>query len=311
MKKILILLLAMFITTAAFTGCGKEDYTEEIKSLIDELGVKVESLSEDADETYKNGVIGEELYTQIKALDMKFNENKDLFENSEGNNKKILKALKECKEDVDELQQQIDSVYEEYDEVRNYSFELLNNARILSEYMESGLVKGYIDQTTMDEFTGIRSRLEQITNNMFPGEVIKAELDSLKERLAVMSSQCAASNEVVDLFINEEEDNSDVTEVTDPQASDNTEKTLDNDMQTVIDDFTLLQNEASQNVDKGTISEEDYMTLIKAGTKLAELKEEIEKNGVSDSTNKKLGECKKEIHDIAVKVGSSLAEKFE
>lgn len=317
MKKILILLLAVFVIIAAFTGCSKEDYTEEIQSFIDELCVKVESLSSDADETYKNGVISEDLYTQIKALEMKFNENKNLFESEEeSNNSKILKALKECKETADELQKQIDSVYEDYDEVRNYGFELLNNARILSEYMEAGLTKGYINQATMDEFTDIRSRLEQITEKQFPDESVKAELDDLKERLAVMSSQCAASNEVVDLFIDKEGDISqgnisNDTETSDLQSSNDTENPLDNDMQEVIDNFTLLQNEASQNFDKGIISEEDYMTLIKKGTKLAELKEEIEKNGVSNSTNKKLSECKKEIYDIAVKVGSSLAEKFE
>lgn len=316
MKKIFSILIALAVVITAFTGCSRS-HAEEIQSLIDELEMKIETVSNDADIMQKKGVINGDLYFQIENLKMKFSENKDLFSSTTGNkDKRILKALKECKETVDELQQQIDSVYESYDEVRNYSFEISNNARILSEYMDAGLSKGYVDQTIMDEFKSICSRLEQITENQFPDESVKAELDSLKERLAVMSSQCAAPNEVVDLFINEEGDvsqgnTSNETETSDSQISDNTEKPLSDDILAVIENFTLLQNEASQNFDKGIISEEDYMTLIKKGTKLAELKEEIEKNGVSDSTNKKLSECKNEIHDIAVKVGSSLAEKFE
>lgn len=311
MKKVVSFLLAIVMMLSVFTGCN-ENYREEIQSLIDELTPKVESLSADADETYKNGVISEDLYTQIKALDMKFNENKDLFESSEKKkDSKILKALKECKESVDELQQQIDAVYEEYDEVRNYSFELVNDARILAESMTAGLANGYIDQTTMDEFNSIQARLEHITSNMFPDEAVKEELDTINERLAVMSSQCAAPNDVVDLFIDNAENTASVTETPDSQPEDNNENSSDSGIETLINNFTTLQNEASKNFEKGDISQEDYISLIELGTGLAELRDEIQKNGESEETNKKLQEQKKEIYDMAVKIGSTLAKNFE
>lgn len=312
MKKIFSILIVMALIITAFTACSRS-HAEEIQSLIDELELKMETILSDADVMQKKGVIESDLYNQVQELQMKFSENKDLFAETTGNkDKKILKALNECKETVNELQQQIDSIYESFDEVRNYSLELKNDARILSEYMDSGLSKGYVDQTTMDEFNGIRERLEQIAENLFPDEYVKVELDSLKERLAVMSSQCAAPNVVVDSIViagSSIEEAEEETEANDTESSSKAD--ANNDIQTIINNFTLLQNEASQNVDKGVISEEQYMTIIQVGTKLAELKENIEKNGESDSTAKELENCKKEIHDIAVEIKSSLAEKFE
>lgn len=312
MKKIFSIFIVLVIVAISFTGCSRS-HAEEIQSLIDELESKIETLSVDAEITHKKGVIADDLYYQVETLKMKFNENKELFESTTGRkDRNILKALKECKETVDEIQQQIDSVYENYDEVRNYSFELLNDARILSEYMETGLAKGYIDQAAMDEFNSIYDRLAQITENQFPDDVVKAELDSLKERLTVMSSQCAAPNEVVDSFVtagNSIEEAEGETEDADTESSSKVDG--NNDIQTVIDNFTLLQNEASQNVDRGVISEEQYMTIIQSGTKLAELKENIDNNGESDFTAKELEKCRKEIYDIAAEINSPLAEKFK
>ncbi len=312
MKKIFSILIVLSVILAAFTGCSRKN-AEEIQSLISELEQKIETIKNDADTMQKKGVIEMDLYNQVQTLEMKFIENKDLFAETTGkSDKKILKALKECNETVNELQLEIDSIYESFDEVRNYNFELATDSGFLAEYMEEGLSKGYIDQKTMDEFNGIRERLEQMKEDLFPDEYDKAELDSLKERLAVMSSQCAAPNAVVDKFATAGSSIGKTEEETEASDAENSSDSEDNNnIQTLIDNFTLLQNEASQNVDKGVISEEQYMTIIEAGTKLAELKENIEKNGESNSTDKELENCKNEIHDIAVEIKSSLAEKFE
>ncbi len=312
MKKIFSILVVLSVIITVFTGCSR-NHAEEIQSLIDELEQKIETITNDADTMQKKGVIEVDLYNQVQDLQMKFNENKELFAETTGkSDKKILKALKECKETVNELQLEIDSIYEGYDEVRNYNLELATDAGLLAEYMEEGLSKGYIDRTTMDEFNGIRERLEQLKEELFPDEFDKAELDSLKERLAVMSSQCAAPNAMVDIFAAAGSSLGETEEETEVSNNENSSSSEDNnDIQTLTDNFTLLQNEASQNFDKGVISEEQYMAIIEAGTKLAELKENIEKNGESSSTDKELEKCKNEIHDIAVEIKSSLAEKFE
>lgn len=199
-------------------------------------------------------------------------------------------------------------------DIKSYASEIKASADKLSEYMEDGLKKGYVDQARMDEYKSICERLDQIINNPEDTEEIKSELDLIKNNITVMASQCAAPNDVVDSLISVNGENVTVESRSENEnVSEKTEelKPLSNDMTQLIDDYTLLQNEASQNVDKGEISEEDYMTLIKDGTNLAALKEEMELKGESDDLNKRIGECKNRIHDIAVKMGSELSSKFE
>lgn len=199
-------------------------------------------------------------------------------------------------------------------DIKSYAAEIKTSADKLSEYMEDGLKKGYVDQARMDEYKSICERLDQIINNPEDTEEIKSELDIIKNNITVMASQSAAPNEIVDSLVRVNGENVTVesnTENENVSEKSKEPKPLSNDMTQLIDDYTLLQNEASQNVDKGKISEDDYMTLIKDGTNLAALKEEMEKNGESDDLNKRIGECKNRIHDIAVKMGSELSSKFE
>ncbi|MDO4299888.1 MAG: hypothetical protein Q4D26_00635 [Clostridia bacterium] len=200
------------------------------------------------------------------------------------------------------------------EEIKAYTLELQSKADDLAPYVTEALSKGYIDSTVSDEFNSIKDRLKEIAENPVDNDEIRAELDDIRERLTAMSSQCAAPNEVVDSLINVEEIGEATTlkteEVTE-KAAENTKKPLSEDISKLIEDYTLLQNEASQNVDKGKISEEEYITLLQTGTELAGLKEEMEQNGESDLLNKKIADCKSSIYDFAVSMGSELKDRFE
>ena len=126
--------------------------------------------------------------------------------------------------------------------------------------------------------------------------------------MAVIASQVSAENEVIDEILSEKGNNVEVEQKEDgnPEV-----KPLNNDMNSLIENFTLLQNEASRAVEKGDIAQDEYVTLIQEGTNLATLKDEMEKLGESDELNKRVQNCKERIYNIAVKMGSSLAENFK
>lgn len=198
--------------------------------------------------------------------------------------------------------------------IKDYAKELKDSADKLKEYMDDGYTKGYIDQERLDEYTALCTRLDEIINKPEDTDDVKNELNTIKETLAVMASQCAAPNDVVDMFNAVESMTVAETEA-ETKAESEKSKSADNedkiDFEKLSDDFTLLLNDASQAVDKGEVSEDDYTSLIEAGTSLAEIKADIEKNGENDDTNARLKKCKKEIHGVAVSMGSPLADKFK
>lgn len=194
-------------------------------------------------------------------------------------------------------------------DIKTYAEEIKKSADELDSYMKDALEKGYVDQARVDEYNSVCARLEEIIANAENTQALKDELDIIKSNIAVMASQAVAPNEVVD-SITSNKGNNVVVENSDENITE-TPKPLSNDMTSLIDNFTLLQNEASKEVEKGTISEEEYLNLIKEGTNLAVLKEEMEKLGESEDLNKRIGECKNRIYETAVKMGSELADIFQ
>ena len=200
------------------------------------------------------------------------------------------------------------------DEIKDFAKELKKSAKELKDYVDEGYTKGYLDQERVDEYNNLCSRLDEIIDSPEDTKEIRNELNTMQDTLAVIASQCAAPNEVVDKFttVNKLTINNAQEETQQPE--DNT-KTVENtskiDFQELNDNFTQLLNDASQKVDKGEISENDYTSLIEAGTSLAEIKEDIEKNGEVADTQTRLAKCKEEIHAVAVSMGSPMADKFK
>lgn len=97
-----------------------------------------------------------------------------------------------------------------------------------------------------------------------------------------------------------------------PAQTDNqTENPVPSEAQSFFDDYTNLQNEASRKVDTGAISETDYIDFLQKGVEVAQLKEEYEKNGDTEALNKGIDELKPYFYDVAKKIDSELADKFE
>ena len=193
-------------------------------------------------------------------------------------------------------------------DIKTYAENIKKSAQDLSGFVEEALKNNLIDETRVEEYKNMCKRLEEIIANPESTQETKDELDLIKNNMAVIASQVSAENEVIDEILSEKGNNVEVEQKEDgnPEV-----KPLNNDMNSLIENFTLLQNEASRAVEKGDIAQDEYVTLIQEGTNLATLKDEMEKLGESDELNKRVQNCKERIYNIAVKMGSSLAENFK
>ncbi len=193
-------------------------------------------------------------------------------------------------------------------DIKTYAENIKKSAQDLSGFVEEALKNNLIDETRVEEYKNMCKRLEEIIDNPESTQETKDELDLIKNNMAVIASQVSAENEVIDEILSEKGNNVEVEQKEDgnPEV-----KPLNNDMNSLIENFTLLQNEASRAVEKGDIAQDEYVTLIQEGTNLATLKDEMEKLGESDELNKRVQNCKERIYNIAVKMGSSLAENFK
>ena len=206
----------------------------------------------------------------------------------------------------------------------------------LATYIDSGLAQGYITEEDREVFNSYVVRIDEIINGKGE-EATMDELENMKDELAAMASKCAAPNDVVDSFVNDGTDEestqagSDNGGIADNESADGSNSgsdtaggegapsssadkpapTLSNDFNKLINDFMDIQNEASRKVDMGDVSMDDYTDLLEAGTDLASLKEQAEANGETDEIKQKTAEVKSTIHDIADKMGSSLADNFK
>ncbi len=206
----------------------------------------------------------------------------------------------------------------------------------LAAYIDSGLSQGYITEEDREVFNSYVSRIDEIIKGEGE-EAAMDELENMKDELAAMASKCAAPNDVVDLFVEDgagEENTQAVSNEGDTADNESAEAnngspdtaggegapsaqedkpapTLSNDFNKLINDFMELQNEASRKVDMGDVDMDDYTALLEAGTDLASLKEQAEANGETDEIKQKTAEVKSTIHDIAGKMGSSLADNFK
>lgn len=305
MKRILTFVIMAVMLVCVFTGCERK-HSAEIQSIITSVEEKMEKIDVNFEPMKASGLIDADTYNMYETLKMKYNENVELFKTTQGKeDKKILEALKECDESANTILDTIDNQLTDIVEVKDKALEMKDNADRLAPFMSSGMEKGYIDAAVMNRYNAICNRLSEIFNDTFGGNGTIEELDGFKEELAVMSSQCGADKTVVDSFVEKESSQEAETEKT---ADNNAEKT---DLNDLVENFTALQNEASQKVDKGEISQDDYMVLIEAGTKLAGIKEEVNKNGAGSKTDSDIADCKRDIYEIASKMGSSLAEKFK
>ncbi len=213
--------------------------------------------------------------------------------------------------------------------------ELKARCEELASYIDSGLAQGYITEEDKNVFTSYADRIDEIIKGEGE-EATMEELENIKDELAAMASKCAAPNEVVDSFVddasdeenaaaegedsgimdNENADDAGTDAVSGEGAPSSSEEdkpapTLSNDFNKLINDFMELQNEASRKVDMGDISMDDYTALLEAGTDLAALKEQAEANGETDEIKQKTVDVKSTIHNIADKMGSSLADNFK
>lgn len=193
-------------------------------------------------------------------------------------------------------------------DIKTYAENIKKSAQDLSGFVEEALKNNLIDETRVEEYKNMCKRLEEIIDNPESTQETKDELDLIKNNMAVIASQVSAENEVIDEILSEKGNNVEVEQKEDgnPEV-----KPLNNDMNSLIENFTLLQNEASRAVEKGDIAQDEYVTLIQEGTNLATLKDEMEKLGESDELNKRVQNCKERIYNVAVKMGSSLAENFK
>ncbi len=325
MKKIICLILGAVIMLMVLSGCGRT-HKNEIEELITDVESRINTVMVDASPMHDKGTINTELYMEIIDVKNKFTEAKNLFETTEGDqDEEILASLQECKESIEDLQSRITDLKNKAEEdIKTTADDLKNVAAQLKTYMEQGLTKGYLDQAKLDEFNGLVTRIDEIAGNPDDSEETRTELDTIRETLAVMASQCAAPNAIIDALTGiaasesaEETTAAQTTAGTETStaaasAAESSEASAQSgvDLSTLIDNYSLLQNEASQKFDKGEIDESNYMTLLQAGTTLAALKEEVDKNGQSDAVDQRIADCQKQIKNIAEGMGSELASKF-
>lgn len=322
MKKIICLILGAVIMLMALSGCGRT-HKNEIEKLITDVESKINAVMVDASPMHDKGTINTELYMEIIDVKNKFTEAKNLYETTKGEqDEEILASLNECRESIEDLQSRITELKNKAQEdIKTTADELKNTAEQLKSYMEEGLEKGYLDRTRLDEFNSLVTRIGEIAVNPSDSDEVREEINTIRENLAVMASQCAAPNEIIDKLTGVEsvEETTAVQSVetttgsTAPQTADENSKSSTEtnvDLSGLIENYSLLQNEASQKFDMGEIDESNYMTLLQAGTTLAALKEEVDKNGQSEAVNQRIADCRKQLKNIAEGMGSELAGKF-
>ncbi|MGN1317978.1 MAG: hypothetical protein ACI4VF_03110 [Lachnospirales bacterium] len=81
--------------------------------------------------------------------------------------------------------------------------------------------------------------------------------------------------------------------------------------QEFFNDYTNLMNEASRKVETGEVKEERYFDLLSKGIEIGQMKENYEKNGLSDELEKQIEEVKPYLYEFAEEIGSELKDKFK
>lgn len=300
MKKWFTVLL-LIVMAFSLTACGK--HKEEIETMISQMQAQMESLSSDAEEMYGEGAITKEVYSQAMTLVMKFNDNKNSFEELKskagyGNDSKIFDELKECQKEFETLRADFDAVYASYDGVKEEIVALQNEVIAFEEYVNSALKAGRIDNSVVTRYNEICEEIERYTTMLFPSGGVVENINALKSELAVMASRCAAPNDVVDEFVAEP-----ITEAVTAEAekadTSKTPLTIDE----LINSYVQLQNEVSKKVERGTMTDDEYKHVVELGNTLNAIKES------GDSA--KMNEVKAELHSIAQKYSLDMAKDFE
>ena len=202
--------------------------------------------------------------------------------------------------------------------VMNAVQELEAAANELNAAVEDAFNKGTIDQARYDEFKGYVSRIAEIKNSGNVSDEIKKELASIKSDLAVIASQVAASNDVIDSLV-AKDDSLEVQDSTEEKPAESDEAapkesataTLKSRVQEFSANYISLQNEMSRRSETGEISQEDYMSLIQTGIEIAQLKEKTDIGQATQDIENEFNSLKAEVYDFAVKTGSELADKFK
>jgi hypothetical protein len=297
--------VACLMCVLVLSGCNeaKKEY-ENIGTRLEELNTEVNEFAEVADAYYNDGLLTDELYdnitdlrTDITELFGNYNETTNI---SSERNTVFKDNIATIESKLSQYKDEFGEVVGDIDDVKGFAEELIDNAKSL---------ESSIDDSVKDEYDKLCNELEAIATEGKDDVIVKAKLLEIKQELAVMASKVGADNDTIDKLTQG-------TVLPNPSNEDSKEKGEQSDeqpvsdtLQELVDSYTSLQNEASRSFDKGDVTEEDYMSLLNVGVKVAELKE----NPTSDSEelNNSIAELKSELYTIADKMGSALKDKFK
>lgn len=316
MKKILFVIISLAVIALTFTGCLRSN-AEEIESLISQVSDKLTSV-----EAAATDIADSDIHSDLADVREDFEESSSLYKTTKGDkDTEILEELKECSIELDKIQNRINTVknrpaaQNNPNEIQSLAAEVYANALKLAPYMTDGLSKGYLDSKRLAQFNEICEELDEISNETDADREDEAEVKEMKSQLAVMASQCAAPNDIVDLFVDtksmEEYEAESISAASGSNSVSQKAKSAYDEAVELSESFTLLQNEASRKYDLGEITHDEYRKLLQTGTSLNNIKAALEKNSSDKNAASQLADCKKEIYNTAKNMNSDLAERFK
>lgn len=292
MKKIIALLLVLVISLSFMTGCEpSKKVNAAIESNISTLDNKLSNLEVTVGDLYKEGVATEEMKEQVADLQDQLNDTKSMFEATvKGEqDQNISNKLVDITSKAEELESKVQDALGGVGNVGNYADMLKKSSADLEKSIKDSVEKGIMDNSKITEFENWMKKLNAISADPKETTENKAELIKIRDGLAALASEAGAGNNVIDSLGSSEKSS---VQPTVPSK----------DVEGLVDAYTALQNSASQLVDKGGITEEQYANVLKLGVKVAELKEKAQKNANADEINKEVENLLNQVSEMAKEV---------
>ena len=316
MRKIYNLVIVFVLSLFILTGCNNKG-NDEFKTLLESTKTEIEEVFALVLPLYEKSSIDEELYNDIVNLRVSFDEIEARFNNNQIKDYEAEKAnVEKIASDIKDYRSKISVLFtaSEEDWV-SYALDIKIYADKLAPLMESAFDAGTINEERYKEFNDLYEKINELTTNKsILSDEEKARLVAIKDSFANMASQVAASNDIIDGFVNSLA----TQEALDQLNTEDKAQTNDDNKSTevqgfnheVIEAYLALQNEASRAFEMGAITQDEYTMIIEIGIEVASIKEEIDETGDNAELIEKLESLKPKMKELAERMDSDLADKF-
>ncbi len=329
-KRIAAVLLAAIMLAGCGVSAEDKEKIEGLQQRVTSVDTEITSMYGRVEDMHSTAQIDDDTYNIFIELDDRAEKLKD-----EGDTTKDADAFEQSVQMLENDLEKFKKTLEEKESQNDValSMELVEVSLACEEQeklMQRAFENGKITQEQMDEFSGLKAKIDMYSNdeNLVYDEKFKTSFNEIRQKLTTLASAAGADNALIDRLMGQNADNGDSTDNT--ENAENTEATtasadrekeaaeestvvqpLPDNVSELIDNYLALQDFALEKQSAGEITDAKLGSLLKIGVELTYLKEAVEKDGVTENNSYTMSDIKSQLYDKAVEFGYENAEVFK